>query len=176
MAGIDIWLKRWQRLFRNRRIDASDVRAALPQVALNHLTAQIAASEQQHSGEIRICVEAGLPWSYIRRDATVRDRALTLFGKLHIWDTAQNNGVLIYLLMAEQAIEIVADRGLNSHVNAETWVTITAALSQALASQQAEAGLSEAVSAVSTLLCTYFPAEPGLEKTNQLPDTPLLLI
>lgn len=176
MAGIGIWLSRWQRLFRNRRVDAGDVRTALPQAALDHLTAQIAASEQKHSGEIRICVEAGLPWSYICRDAAVRDRALTLFGKLRIWDTEHNNGVLIYLLMAEQAIEIVADRGLNGHVNVETWTQITATLSQALANQQIEAGLSEAVNAVSALLCTYFLADRSLEKINQLPDAPLLLI
>lgn len=176
MAGINIWLSRWQRLFRNRRVDANDVRTALPQAVLDHLTAQIGASEQKHSGEIRICVEAGLPWSYICRDAAVRDRALTLFGKLRIWDTEHNNGVLIYLLMAEQAIEIVADRGLNGRVNVETWTQITATLSQALASQQIETGLSEAVNAVSTLLCIYFPADHGLKKTNQLPDAPLLLV
>ena len=76
----------------------------------------MAASERRHSGEIRVCVEAGLPLSYLWRDATARERAVTMFGKLRVWDTEHNNGVLIYLLLAEHAIEIVADRGLNRHV------------------------------------------------------------
>ena len=76
----------------------------------------MAASERRHSGEIRVCVEAGLPLSYLWRGATARERAVTMFGKLRVWDTEHNNGVLIYLLLAEHRIEIVADRGLNRHV------------------------------------------------------------
>ena len=99
MASITTWLKRWRRLFANRCADAGDIRTRLPQAALDRLAARVAASEQQHAGEIRICIEAGLPWSYIRHDATARDRALTLFGKLRVWDTEHNNGVLIYLCL-----------------------------------------------------------------------------
>ena len=78
---------------------------------MERLARRVAASEQRHSGEVRIYVEAGLPLSYLWRDATPRERAVAMFGKLRVWDTEQNNGVLIYLLLAEHAIEIVADRG-----------------------------------------------------------------
>ena len=86
--------------------------------ALARIEARVAASEKRHSGEIRVVVEAGLPFSYLRRGATPRERAVALFGKLGVWDTERNNGVLIYLLLAEHAIEIVADRGLNRAVAA----------------------------------------------------------
>ena len=66
-----------------------------------------------------LCVEAGLPLSYLWRERRARERALAMFGKLRVWDTEHNNGVLIYLLLAEHAIEIVADRGLNRHVPAD---------------------------------------------------------
>ena len=85
---------------------------------------RVAASEARHSGQIRICVEAGLPFSYLWRHVrrgvplrqVIRQRAVTMFGKLRVWDTERNNGVLIYLLLAEHAIELVADRGLNAFV------------------------------------------------------------
>ena len=83
-----------------------------PPTAVERLRERVAASERRHSGEIRICVEAGLPLSYLWRGLSARDRAITMFGKLRVWDTEHNNGVLIYLLLAEHAIEIVADRGL----------------------------------------------------------------
>src|SRR5439155_17490452 len=92
--------------------------------ALQRAQQRVAASETGHSGEIRVCVEAGLPWSYLRRHATPRERAVAMFGKLRVWDTEHNNGVLIYLLLAEHAIEIVADRGLSRHVAAAQWRTV----------------------------------------------------
>jgi uncharacterized membrane protein len=81
----------------------------------------VARQRRRHSGEIRVCVEAGLPLSYLWRGATARERAVTMFGKLRVWDTEHNNGVLIYLLLAEHAIEIVADRGLARHVPQAQW-------------------------------------------------------
>ena len=80
----------------------------MPRAAKARLT-RVAASEKRHSGEIRVCAEAGLPLSYLWRGASARERALAMFGKLRVWDTEHNNGVLIYLLLAEHAIEIVAD-------------------------------------------------------------------
>ncbi|MBA2723381.1 MAG: TPM domain-containing protein, partial [Methylibium sp.] len=96
------------RLLRHRWLDEDDVRRALGVDALARIEARVRASEAHHSGEIRVCVEAGLPLSYLWRDAAPRERAVTLFGKLRVWDTENNNGVLIYLLLAEHAIEIVA--------------------------------------------------------------------
>ena len=112
------WLPR---LLKHRLLDEGDARRMLGKDALARIEARVAASEKRHSGEIRVVVEAGLPLSYLRRAATPRDRAVALFGKLGVWDTERNNGVLIYLLLAEHAIEIVADRGLNRVVPAGEW-------------------------------------------------------
>ncbi|MEP7284026.1 MAG: TPM domain-containing protein, partial [Rubrivivax sp.] len=100
------------RLIRHRLLDDTDTRRALDDAALERLAQRVRTSEVRHSGEIRISVEAGLPLGYLWQGLSARDRALTLFGKLRVWDTEANNGVLIYLLLAEHAIEIVADRGL----------------------------------------------------------------
>ncbi len=94
------------------------VRRAFPEEALVRIRAAIAASEAAHSGEIRFAVEAALPWSYLRRDAPARERAQMIFSKLRVWDTASNNGVLIYVELADHQIEIVADRGIGDHVTA----------------------------------------------------------
>jgi uncharacterized membrane protein len=109
----------WLRILRHRWLDETDAARARRRRAAR-LEARVAASERRHSGEIRVCVEAGLPLSYLWR-ATARDRAITMFGKLRVWDTEANNGVLIYLLLAEHAIEIVADRGLARHVPQAQW-------------------------------------------------------
>ena len=176
MASITTWLKRGQRLFANRCADAGDVRLRLQQAALDRLAARVAASEQRHGGEIRICIEAGLPWSYIRRDATARARALTLFGKLGVWDTEHNNGVLVYLLLAEHAIELIADRGLNVRVGSEHWASMTAELGRTLSERRFEEGLNQAIDALSAVLVTHFPRDSGAPKPNELPDVPVMLV
>ena len=113
-------LERLKRTLKHRWLDASAAERLIPAAMRQRLQQRVAASEQRHSGEIRLCIEAGLPLSYLWRPASTphitRQRALTLFGKLRVWDTANNNGVLIYLLLAERSIELVADRGLNAVV------------------------------------------------------------
>jgi uncharacterized membrane protein len=160
------------RLLKHRRLDETDVARLLGEGALKRIEARVAASESRHSGEIRVCVEAGLPLSYLRRGATVRERAVMMFGKLRVWDTEHNNGVLIYLLLAEHAIEIVADRGVAKHVDAAHWQRITALMSEAFKAGQFEAGLNQAVDAVDVLLAQHFALLPGAANTNELPDAP----
>ncbi len=127
-------------------------------------------SERRHSGEIRLCVEAGLPLSYLWRDATPRQRAVTMFGKLRVWDTEQNNGVLIYLLLAEHAIEVVADRGLARAVPPETWQQLVAGMREAFRAGRFEDGLAQAVDRVDALLVAHFPLAAGQANPNELPD------
>ena len=86
-------MNRFARILKHRWLDERDVQRALPAAALARIEARVAASEQEHSGEIRVVVEAGLPLSYLWRGLRARDRAITLFGKLRVWDTAHNNGV-----------------------------------------------------------------------------------
>jgi uncharacterized membrane protein len=165
---------RLQRILRHRWLDESHTRRAIPPAVVRRLADDVAASERQHTGEIRIYVEAGLPLSYLWRHATPRERAVAMFGKLRVWDTEHNNGVLIYLLLAEHAIEIVADRGINRHAQPEEWRAITDAMSAAFREKQYEQGLQQAIAAVTALLVRHFPAAPGAPNPNELPDEPLL--
>lgn len=171
----------WTRLTRilKHRWQSDDAaQRAIPPALLNRLAAQVARSEAGHSGEIRIYVEAGLPLSYLWQPANMaqitRERALTLFGKLRVWDTAHNNGVLIYLLLAEQRIEIVADRGLNERVAPDTWPRLVAGMSAAFKAGDYETGLTQAVQQVSALLQQHFKLQGGQGNPNELPDAPVL--
>ena len=167
-------MNRWLRILKHRWLDEGDARRALGNAALGRLRDRVAASESTHSGEIRVCVEAGLPLSYLWRDATARERAVTQFGKLRVWDTEHNNGVLIYLLLAERRIEIVADRGLSRHVGAAQWQAVAHGMSSAFRDGRFEDGLSSAIDAVTASLQEHFPLAPGETNPNELPDTPVL--
>ena len=160
------------RLFKHRWLDEADARRALSPEALTRLQARVAASEARHSGEIRLSVEAGLPWSYLWNDLRARDRAVTLFGKLRVWDTEHNNGVLIYLLLAEHAIEIVADRGLARRVPQAQWDQLIAGMREAFRAGRFEEGLAQAIDAVDGLLAQHFPLAPGQANPNELSDSP----
>lgn len=162
------------RVLRHRWFDDSDARRALGPEGLRRLRQRVAGSERKHSGEIRVCVEAGLPLSYLWRKASARERAVMLFGKLRVWDTAHNNGVLIYLLLAEHAIEIVADRGLNAHVSPAQWAAIVASMRDAFRAGRHEEGLNAAIDAVDALLRQHYPLAAGQANPNELPDEPLL--
>lgn len=163
-------MNRLARLLKHRWLDETDARAALDGAALARLQAQVAASERRHSGEIRLCVEAGLPLSYLWRGASARQRALKLFGKLGVWDTENNNGVLIYLLLAEQAIEIVADRGLARQVPQASWERLVGDMREVFRSGRFEAGLAQAITEVDALLTQHFPLASGEHNPNELPD------
>ncbi len=156
-------------------LDADDTRRAIPGEMLERLQRRVAASEQRHSGEIRICVEAGLPLSYLWRGASARERAITVFGKLRVWDTEDNNGVLIYLLLADHAIEIVADRGLARHVDAQQWQAMVARMAEAFREKRYEDGLTQALEETSALLMTHFAVRDAHKANpNELPDAPVL--
>ncbi|RYF13651.1 MAG: TPM domain-containing protein [Comamonadaceae bacterium] len=164
--------KRLQRIFRHRWLDESDTRRAIPPAMVERLAQHVAQSEKRHTGEVRIYVEAGLPLSYLWRDAAPRERAIAMFGKLGVWDTEQNNGVLIYLLLAEHAIEVVADRGLSRHVGESQWREIVAHMGGEFRAGRYEEGLRQAVDEVTALLVRHFPAAPGAPNPNELPDRP----
>lgn len=166
--------KRLQRIFRHRWLDESDTRRAIPPAMVERLAQHVAQGEKRHTGEVRIYVEAGLPLSYLWRDAAPRERAIAMFGKLGVWDTEQNNGVLIYLLLAEHAIEVVADRGLSRHVGESQWREIVAHMRGEFRAGRYEEGLRQAVDEVTALLVRHFPATPGAANANELPDQPIL--
>jgi uncharacterized membrane protein len=167
-------MARFARILRHRWLDEADTRRAIPPDLVHRLAEQVKRSETQHTGEIRIYVESGLPLSYLWRHATPRERAIAMFGKLRVWDTEHNNGVLIYLLLAERAIEIVADRGLLRHVDDAQWHAIAQAMGEAFRSGNYEEGLRAALAAVTALLVRHFPATTGEDNPNELPDEPVL--
>ena len=161
---------RLTRLLKHRWLDETDAQRALGGGAVERIEARVKVSEQRHSGEIRVCVEAGLPLSYLWRDATARERAVTMFGKLRVWDTEHNNGVLIYLLLAERTIEIVADRGVARLVPQAHWEAVLGTMREAFRAGRFEAGLCAAVDAVDAMLAQHFALAPGQSNPNELPD------
>ena len=165
---------RLRRLLKHRWLDEDDTHKAVPPALLDRLKRRVAASEKRHSGEIRICIEASLPSSYVWRDALPRERAVAMFGKLRMWDTEHNNGVLIYLLLAERAIEIVADRGLSHRVPSAQWTSMVQRMGNAFREGRFEDGLTQALEEVSALLVQHFPLAPGEDNSNELPDEPVL--
>lgn len=165
------------RIFKHRWMDRSDTLRAVPDDMAERIARRVAASEGRHTGEVRLCVEASLPLSYLWRigasaplPAVVRERALTWFGRLRIWDTEHNNGVLIYVLLAEHAIEIVADRALSRQVSQDAWQSMVDRLASRLRTGNFEDGLTQALEEVSALLVAHFPAETGALRPNELSD------
>jgi uncharacterized membrane protein len=161
------------RLVRHRLAEPG-LKKHIPLEALERLETAITESERTHTGQIRICIEAGLPWSYIWRDATARERALSQFGKLRVWDTEHNNGVLIYLLLADHAIEIVADRALERSMNAEHWQTLISDMGSAFRTGHYELGLLAALERVSQQLSACFPSHGDTAYLDELPNAPVV--
>jgi uncharacterized membrane protein len=163
------------RILKHRWYDETDSSRVLGEGALDRIAQRVKASEQRHRGEIRVCVEAGMPLSYLWRGATPRDRAVSLFGKLRVWDTEDNNGVLIYLLLAERAIEIVADRGVARHVPPDHWRKIVDGMRADFRGQRFEDGLMRAVEAVEAVLLQHHALIEGRGNPDELPDRPVIL-
>lgn len=168
-------MKAWRRWWRHLWLDERSLRRKLDKPALDRLETLVQRSELGHSGEIRLCIEAALDWRLVWRHLTPRQRAISLFSDLRIWDTEENNGVLIYLLLAERAIEIVADRGLAKRMTPPRWHAVMAPLQNALRQGEFERGLGEAIDAVAELLRAEFPLQEGRADTNELPDRPHML-
>jgi uncharacterized membrane protein len=168
--------ERATRLLKHRWME--DARHLIDQDLLKRLKQRVSLSESAHTGEVRICIESALPNSYLLRPGAMRviarQRALSQFGKLHVWDTEHNNGVLIYLLLAERTIELVADRGLNHVVKQTDWQTMVQSLGEALRDNRLEDGLNQAIDAVTAVLIQHFPLEAGTIRPNELPDQPTL--
>ena len=170
-------MNKYVRILKHQWLDHSDTRRAVPDDLADRLARRVAASEARHTGELRICVEAALPWTDLwtvsadhpLRDV-VRERALDWFGRLRVWDTEHNNGVLIYLLLAEHAIEFVADRALARIVEPAQWQAIVNRLSKSLHDGAFEDGLTQALEEVSALLVTHFPAVHETPQPNELPN------
>lgn len=140
---------------------------------LARIEAAIKAGEATHSGQIRFVVEGALDGAPLFRNQSARERALDIFSKLRIWDTEHNNGVLIYLLLADRDIEIVADRGIHGKVGTEGWEKICAVLEKEFRAGLFEYGVVKGIQEVSKVLAQHFPKQAG--GSNELPDAPVVL-
>jgi uncharacterized membrane protein len=164
-----------KRLLRHLASSPQALRRRLPAPALERIGQAIRRAEAGHRGEIRFAIEAALPWSYVWRNAPPRERALMMFSKLRVWDTEHNNGVLLYVNLADRAVEVVADRGIASRVPRATWQAICHAARDQFRQWRIEAGAIEAIEAIGAVLAEHFPLAPGESRGNELPDRPVVL-
>lgn len=149
------------------------VARALPNAALGRIEKAIQKAEAEHRGEIRFAVEAALESGALLSGQSPRSRALEVFSLLRVWDTEENNGVLIYLLLADRAAEIVVDRGVHAKVEAAEWRQVCRRMEGAFAKGEFEHGVVSGIEEVSRVLARHFPPRPG--EPNELPDQPAVL-
>jgi uncharacterized membrane protein len=149
------------------------VRRAFPPQVLASIEQAIKAGEATHSGQVRFVVEGALDGASLFRDQSPRDRALDIFSQLRIWDTAHNNGVLIYLLLADRDVEIVADRGIDAKVGAAGWEKICRSMETDFKAGHFESGVIKGIEAVSQQLAAHFPRHGT--GPNELPDAPVVI-
>ena len=149
------------------------VNRAFPPLSLIAIEQAIKASETKHLGEIRFVVEGALDGTPLFTGQSARERAIDVFSQLRIWDTEHNNGVLIYLLLADRDVEIVADRGIHSKVGSREWENICRKMETAFKQANYESGVVSGIQAVTQHLMQHFPASGAGQ--NELPDIPVVL-
>ena len=149
------------------------MRRAFPPRALDAIESAIREAEARHNGQIRFAVEAALELAPLFAGQTARQRAIDVFSRLRVWDTEHNNGVLIYLLLADRDIEIVADRGINVKLGKDVWEAICREMEAAFRKGDFESGVVAGIHAVGEHLSRHFPARSG--KSNEMPDSPVVM-
>jgi uncharacterized membrane protein len=158
-----------------RHLFARSARQLFPEEALEGIAEAIADGERRHRGEVVFAVESDLPVSAILAGLQPRERAEEVFVRLRVWDTQDNNGVLVYLLLADHRIEIVADRGLRNRVNDAQWRDVCGRLEEGMRAGRAMDAVMAGVRAVSDLLAEHFPRADGDSDEDELPNRPHML-
>jgi uncharacterized membrane protein len=165
----------WKRWFRHAFATRGKLARAFPVQSLAAIERANTESESTHGGEVRVAIEGALDPGEVWAGKTPRQRALEVFATLGVWDTEANNGVLIYLLLADRDVEIVADRGFNGKVGAAEWATICDTMERELRAGHYERGVVEGVQEIGRLLARHFPPLSGGRGENELPDRPAIL-
>ena len=163
----------FKRIMRHLSCGPVTVRRTFSPSAFKAIERAIGETETRHDGQIRFAVEAALDLSPLLAGQVARERAIEVFSQLRVWDTEHNNGVLIYLLLADRDVEIVADRGIHAKLGTETWEAICREMEAAFRNGQFEAGVLAGIHAVGDHLARHFPARSG--KPNEMPDRPVVL-
>ena len=166
-----------QRLLKHVTATHWRTRMLFPSATLDAIEAAIARAEQTHAGEIRFAIETALTPAHIFNGVTAHARALDVFAHLRVWDTDDNNGVLIYVQLADRHVEIVADRGFTGRVSEAEWQAVCRLMEGHFRAGRFESGSIAGVDAVGTLLVRHFPqtSPQHAHSHNQLPDRPTLL-
>ena len=146
---------------------------AFPESALEAIGHRVAEHENRHRGEVRFVVEAELTTAQLWANLSSRARAVEVFSGRRVWDTEENTGVLVYVLLADHKVEIVADRGVSAKVDPGQWQGICRTMQEAFRAGRFEEGALAGVTAISVLLEQHFPART--DNANELPDRPLLI-
>lgn len=164
------------RWLRHLWIGPLHVRRVFPRDALARIEQAITEGEQRHRAELRFAIESSLDTGELWRGVTARDRAVDVFSQFRVWDTEEDNGVLVYVLWADHAVEIVADRGAVRRIDAAVWRDACARLAAACRAGQGPDGAMAALALINDALASAFPAHPdGRENPDELPNTPLVL-
>jgi uncharacterized membrane protein len=168
---------RLQRLLRHAAALHWRTRILFPRTTLDAIREAVERAERAHAGEIRFAVETALPPRRVIGEVGPRARALEVFSDLRVWDTERNNGVLIYVLVADRSVEIVADRGLSARVSSAEWEGVCRMMEEHFRAGRIKAGSIAGIDAVGGLLARHFPAAIANQGTarNELPDQPALL-
>lgn len=148
-------------------------RRAFPPAVMARIEAAIADSEARHRGEIRFAVESSLALFPLLRGRSARERALEVFSQLRVWDTEEDNGVLIYLLLADHDVEILADRGIARVVPQAEWEAICREMEQRFRARRFEEGVLLGIAEIGRRLAQAYPRQG--ENPNELPDRPVRL-
>jgi uncharacterized membrane protein len=162
-----------RRLLRHAITDDRAVARVFPPPAMLAVEQAIAAGERRHRGQLCVAIEAALPPARVWRRVTPRERALEVFGLLRVWDTEENAGVLLYLLLADRDVEIVADRGIHRVVRDGVWQEVCEALEAQFRAGRCTDGVVNAVNRISDVLAAAFPRDGAV--VNELPDRPAVL-
>lgn len=150
-----------------------EVRRLLDAEALDAIEQAVNDVESRHSGEIRVAIESSLDVPDLWQGVTPRRRALQAFGSLGVWDTERNNGVLIYVLVADHDVEIVADRGISARVSQDEWNAICRLIQTHCRQGRYRDGLVEGVRSIGEVLARHFPNEGG--DRDEQPNRPVLI-
>lgn len=164
---------RLKRLFRHLFTTRLQLNRAFPKSALREIEEAIQSGEKMHAGEVRFAVESSLEPMDVLRGQTPRARAIEIFSTLRIWDTEHNCGLLIYVLMADHAVEIVADRGLHGKVGETEWVRICNQMEVAFRRDDFRGGVIAGIEAVTQHLQVHFPVAAG--DRNELSNRPVVM-
>ncbi len=156
-----------RRLFSHAVTGRWHVSKMLSNGGANDITRAVREAERGHSGQIKVVIEGTPGVFHVLKNRTARDRAVDVFAAERVWDTNHNNGVLLYLMLAERDAEIVADRGLNGRVSPEQWQEVCANLERDVRAHGFSRAVCSAVSAIGARLREHFPSD---ENANELPD------